>query len=95
MERSCCPCCDYFTLPAGGEYDICPICFWEDDGIGTATPDVRSAPNRMTLREGRHNFRQFGACDCAMLPHVLPQSGRAEYQRPLEESKSGTASDSD
>ena len=26
-----CPCCGYFTLDERGEYDICPVCFWEDD----------------------------------------------------------------
>jgi hypothetical protein len=67
-----CPCCDYFTLPARGEYDICPVCFWEDDGIDLDRPDMHSGPNHMTLREGRHNFRQFGACDRALRAHVTP-----------------------
>lgn len=26
-----CPCCGYQTLDTHGEYDICPVCFWEDD----------------------------------------------------------------
>jgi len=26
-----CPCCGYLTLPERGAYDICPVCFWEDD----------------------------------------------------------------
>ncbi len=26
-----CLCCGYRTLPARGDYDICPVCFWEDE----------------------------------------------------------------
>lgn len=27
-----CPCCGYMTLSSRCQYDICAICFWEDDG---------------------------------------------------------------
>ncbi|GEL05985.1 CPCC family cysteine-rich protein [Rummeliibacillus stabekisii] len=27
-----CSCCNYETLVQRGEYGICPVCFWEDDG---------------------------------------------------------------
>ena len=27
-----CPCCGFVTLPERGADDICPVCFWEDDG---------------------------------------------------------------
>lgn len=26
-----CFCCGYMTLEARAEFDICPVCFWEDD----------------------------------------------------------------
>lgn len=32
-EYFTCPCCGYITLESEHEYDICPICFWEDDWI--------------------------------------------------------------
>ena len=76
-----CPCCDFFTLDERGGYDICPVCFWEDDGLGVDRPDEHSGPNHMTLREGRDNFRRLGACDPAMLPHVLPRALWDEYRR--------------
>jgi hypothetical protein len=64
-----CRCCEFRTLPHAGEYDICPVCFWEDDG--SSSEDAFSGPNRMTLREARAGFAEFGAIAAAMLPHVL------------------------
>lgn len=55
-----CPCCNYETLVQRGEYDICPVCFWEDDG--SDNPSQYSGPNHMTLSEGRGNFEKYGAC---------------------------------
>ena len=66
-----CPCCDYFSLHTRGEYDICKVCFWEDDGIDVDEPDEYSGPNHMTLREGRQNFLQVGACHVSSLKHVM------------------------
>ena len=31
MENYRCPFCGYKTLESRGEFDICPVCFWEDD----------------------------------------------------------------
>jgi len=33
LLRYPCPCCGYRTLisPPPGTYDICEVCFWEDD----------------------------------------------------------------
>ncbi|MFI5096110.1 MAG: CPCC family cysteine-rich protein [Candidatus Acidiferrales bacterium] len=27
-----CPCCRFKTLHGRGGFELCPICFWEDDG---------------------------------------------------------------
>jgi hypothetical protein len=49
-----CPCCGRATLTARGTYQICPVCFWEDDGQDTADADVmRGGPNHVSLRDGR------------------------------------------
>jgi hypothetical protein len=76
-----CPCCDYFTLDTRGQYDICPICFWEDDGLDVDALDTHSGPNHLTLREARANFARLGACDEAALAHVLPAERRAGFVR--------------
>ncbi len=81
MELFQCPCCDFFTLDERAGYDICPVCYWEDDGTDLADPDSTSGPNHISLRAGRENFRRLGACDPAMLPHVLSRSKQLKYRR--------------
>jgi hypothetical protein len=76
-----CPCCDYLTLPRRGQYDICPVCFWEDDGNDLSRLDVHSGPNHMPLREARENFARIGACDEGMLAHALPTKERERFAR--------------
>ena len=76
-----CPCCDYFSLEDRGEYSICKLCFGEDDGLDVAQVDRYSGPNHMTLREGRRNFQDFGACDRNMLKNVLPAIERRNFER--------------
>jgi hypothetical protein len=57
-----CPCCGHATLAERGRYEICPVCFWEDDGQDNADADQwRGGPNRVSLREARVNFLRFGA----------------------------------
>lgn len=73
-----CPCCLYQTLASQAEYEICPVCFWEDDGA--TEPDDYSSPNHMTVAQGQVNFAQCGACDPAMLKNVDPQ-GPLKYPR--------------
>lgn len=73
MKKYPCPCCECLTLPLPQEQAtafLCPVCFWEND-VFTPEPDATSAENHgMTLREGRQNFRMFGACYRNLLPHV-------------------------
>ena len=89
--REQCPCCGYITLPERGMSLICPVCFWEDDAFVGARLDERSLCNKMTLRQARSNFVAIGACDQAMLQHVVAIEERARYAcRPLPEESSGT-----
>ena len=65
-----CPCCGYYTLSEAGKYDICPVCFWEDDG--TRSLDEVSGPNHITLRLAMENYERYGACDERVLEYVRP-----------------------
>jgi hypothetical protein len=60
-ELFACPCCNYLSLSERGQYEICLVCFWEDDG--TQSPDDYSMPNRLFLVKGQENFLKLGACD--------------------------------
>ena len=51
-----CPCCGYKTIEERGQYYICKVCKWEDDGSDSA--DSYSSVNRMTLKDGRRKFEE-------------------------------------
>jgi hypothetical protein len=69
-----CPCCGYLTLPERGGYDICPVCFWEDDGQDEHDADtVRGGPNsHLSLNRARKNYFGIGACEERFLENVRP-----------------------
>ncbi len=89
MGLSQCPCCDYFTLDEPHAWDICPVCFWEDDGEYLHQPDCGSPANgSLSLRQARENFRAFGACEATMVENVLPKSERGRYSRQVRQIES-------
>jgi len=68
-----CPCCHHLTLDERGGYDICPVCFWEDDGQDDQDADaIRGGPNPGSLTQARMNYLRFGASDQRRLEHVRP-----------------------
>ena len=78
-----CPCCDYVTLPERNTCIICPICYWEDDGrdVGELDePHPSGFSYELTLREGRANFKAFGACRKDLVIYVLKRSERDQYE---------------
>ena len=68
--KFCCPCCQYFTLYECHMYEICPVCFWEDDGA--INPEDFGGPNHMTLGEGRETYKRVGSCNPERLIHCRP-----------------------
>lgn len=81
-ERACqCPCCDYYALSERGGFEICPVCYWEDDGQDLDALDVVSGANHITLRQARANFAAFGASDQAALSLVASERERAGLRR--------------
>lgn len=63
--RQACPCCGYLTLSERGAYEVCRVCFWEDDGQDDHDADVvRGGPNSsISLTEARRNFAAYGASE--------------------------------
>ncbi len=67
-----CPCCAFKTLYGRGHDEICPVCFWQDDGQDDHDAgEVRGGPNgKLSLTEARANFRKLGACETRVLNMV-------------------------
>jgi hypothetical protein len=71
-QRIACPCCAFLTLKDRGGFEMCPVCWWVDDGQDDADADVvRGGPNgTLSLTDARANFRQLGASDPGLVRSV-------------------------
>jgi len=60
-----CPCCASRTLRERGGFEMCPVCWWEDDGQDDHDADmVRGGPNgELSLTQARQNFQRLGASE--------------------------------
>lgn len=67
-----CPCCGFKTIETRGNFELCPVCYWEDDGQDDADADVvRGGPNgELSLTEARSNFKRHAASEPAYIPNV-------------------------
>lgn len=70
-----CPCCGYLTFHIPIEAaiaGICPVCYWENDVFDPGENDPSDENGGMTLREGRENFRKYGAVRPDLVRYVRP-----------------------
>ncbi|PWR21378.1 hypothetical protein DKG74_13155 [Zavarzinia aquatilis] len=69
-----CPCCRSRTFYEQGGLEICPVCFWEDDGQGDLDADeVHGGPNgSLSLTAARRNYAACGASDPLYQDSVRP-----------------------
>jgi hypothetical protein len=59
-----CQVCGYKTISEHGSYDICTICFWEDDGLYEDPDEIWYGPNGdLSLTQARKNYQEFGAVE--------------------------------
>ena len=67
-----CRCCGFLTLDQQppGTFEICPVCWWEDDDVQGRDPEYAGGANTISLREARENFRRFGAADARFSGNV-------------------------
>lgn len=67
-----CPCCGYYTFDneLDGSYDICEVCFWEDDPIQLEDPRYEGGANGVSLIQARENYKKLGASRHEMIPYV-------------------------
>ena len=83
-----CPCCGHlvFDQPPGS-YDICHVCFWEDDNIQLRWPDWAGGANRPSLMKSQSDFVQFGAMEDGFRSNVrapLPEEPIDDGWRPID-----------
>ncbi|MFJ9932229.1 CPCC family cysteine-rich protein [Streptomyces virginiae] len=76
MSRRCpCPCCGHRVLDAmPGSYQICRVCFWEDDDVQFRWPTMDGSANKVSLIEAQRNYQDFGASDQHGLQYVRPSA---------------------
>lgn len=70
MEKYTCPCCGYKTLDSERSFDICQICFWEDDYSQFESIECVDGANAVSLKQAQKNYMNFGACDEVSLKFV-------------------------
>ncbi|MFI0990235.1 CPCC family cysteine-rich protein [Streptomyces exfoliatus] len=58
-----------------GSYEICPICFWEDDAIQLRWPEHSGGSIGPSLIAAQENYQAFGACEERSVEHVRPPEG--------------------
>ena len=52
------------------EYDICNVCFWEDDPDQRKDETNDGGANKVSLIEARKNYQKLGACEIRLLQYV-------------------------
>src|SRR5690348_15638322 len=84
-----CPCCGYRTLgESPGNYEICHVCFWEDDPVQLLDPWFKVGANKVSLQEAQKNYAEVGASEPqfrANVKGVLPGDERDPLWRPVRE----------
>ena len=74
MSKLACPCCGFLTLEEHGAFEICDVCFWEDDGQNDTHADqALGGPNGLlSLSQARANYAEIGACSREFVGQVRP-----------------------
>ena len=55
-----CKCCGHKTIesPPPGDYEICPVCLWENDPTQERNADLGGGPNQKSLRDHQKDYLQ-------------------------------------
>ncbi|MCT6735401.1 CPCC family cysteine-rich protein [Rhodococcus qingshengii] len=77
-----CPCCGHRIFRQSPDsYDICAVCFWEDDGVQLRWPYMAGGANKVSLIGGQQNYASIGVSEERLLRFVRPPT----LAEPLEE----------
>lgn len=53
--KTSCPCCGKMKVE---EYEICDVCYWQNDPVQFRNPDYKGGANVMSLNEARKAYKQ-------------------------------------
>lgn len=67
-----CPCCGNYTFheKLDNTYNICPVCYWEDDKLQNEDENYKGGANKVSLKEARANYLEFGASEKGFAKYV-------------------------
>ncbi len=72
-EKYTCPCCGHKVFEEfPGSYDICPICFWQDDLTDLEMLYKSMGPNKVSLYEAQKNYELIGVSEPRLI-HVAQE----------------------
>jgi hypothetical protein len=69
-----CPCCEYYTLheEADNTFQVCSVCYWEDDGVQLHNPAYEGGANMVSLNQAKNNYKKYGAVEERFKEYVRP-----------------------
>jgi hypothetical protein len=78
-----CPCCGYYTLDEEppGTFQVCPVCYWEDDNTQFDDPTYSGGANENSLELARLNFLRCRASSprfVGLVRDPLPEEEKRE-----------------
>ena len=51
-----CPVCGQYKFKSEDDFDVCPICEWENDGLQSKNPDYWGGANELSLNDYRKEW---------------------------------------
>lgn len=81
-HREACPCCGIRTLEERGVFDICLVCWWEDDGLDNRNAEMQSGPNEgLSLTQARLNYQKYGIYNPTRTDLMKLKEHAGKYER--------------
>jgi hypothetical protein len=70
-QRYTCPCCGYLSFGGPpGSYEICHVCYWEDDLVQLLDPWFAGGANSPSLFQAQENFEAYGAMEARFVENA-------------------------
>jgi hypothetical protein len=80
-----CPVCGAYEFDEEGDYDICPICFWENDGLQNDKPDLFGGANHLSL----NCYKEWWTNVDTVLPSLIKKYNIKKIETPASRKFSG------